>query len=134
MVSVSAPAPTSLSSPEVALSVVLPILGLLILLGIWVICKQKRSKGNLEAVGRDVCWDVRGARGVGDCDCSGKRPTEIDVDMEGGRPCELKTGPVIYQGLTWQREWNKPQRSSEQSCEFSPFDKLDRNQPWQISN
>ncbi|XP_059112062.1 erythroid membrane-associated protein isoform X1 [Peromyscus eremicus] len=44
---VAAPAPTSLSSPEVALSVVLPILGLLILLGIWVICKQKRSKEKL---------------------------------------------------------------------------------------
>lgn len=29
-----------------ALSVVLPILGLLILLGIWLICKQKKSKGN----------------------------------------------------------------------------------------
>lgn len=47
MVSVSAAAPGSLSSPAVALSVVLPILGLLILLGIWLICKQKRSKGNL---------------------------------------------------------------------------------------
>ncbi|XP_036033206.1 erythroid membrane-associated protein isoform X2 [Onychomys torridus] len=44
---IGAPAPTSLSSPEVALSVVLPILGLLILLGIWVICKQKRSKEKL---------------------------------------------------------------------------------------
>nr|XP_048290557.1 erythroid membrane-associated protein isoform X2 [Myodes glareolus]XP_048290558.1 erythroid membrane-associated protein isoform X2 [Myodes glareolus]XP_048290560.1 erythroid membrane-associated protein isoform X2 [Myodes glareolus]XP_048290561.1 erythroid membrane-associated protein isoform X2 [Myodes glareolus]XP_048290562.1 erythroid membrane-associated protein isoform X2 [Myodes glareolus] len=41
------PAPGSLSSPAVALSVVLPILGLLILLGIWLICKQKRSKEKL---------------------------------------------------------------------------------------
>ncbi|XP_035295556.1 erythroid membrane-associated protein isoform X1 [Cricetulus griseus] len=44
---VAAPAPGSLSSPAVALSVVLPILGLLILLGIWLICKQKRSKEKL---------------------------------------------------------------------------------------
>ncbi|XP_051027752.1 erythroid membrane-associated protein isoform X2 [Acomys russatus] len=41
------PDPGSLSSPEVALSVVLPILGLLILLGIWLICKQKKSKEKL---------------------------------------------------------------------------------------
>uniref|UniRef100_A0A8C2MQA8 Erythroblast membrane-associated protein n=1 Tax=Cricetulus griseus TaxID=10029 RepID=A0A8C2MQA8_CRIGR len=46
---IGAPAPGSLSSPAVALSVVLPILGLLILLGIWLICKQKRSKGVLFA-------------------------------------------------------------------------------------
>ncbi|XP_052033144.1 erythroid membrane-associated protein isoform X2 [Apodemus sylvaticus] len=39
--------PRSLSSPAVALSVVLPILGLLILLGIWIICKQKKSKEKL---------------------------------------------------------------------------------------
>ncbi|CAO2588772.1 Erythroid membrane-associated protein [Lemmus lemmus] len=44
---IGAPASGSLSSPAVALSVVLPILGLLILLGIWLICKQKRSKENL---------------------------------------------------------------------------------------
>ncbi|XP_021490691.1 erythroid membrane-associated protein isoform X1 [Meriones unguiculatus] len=44
---IGAPAPGSLSSPEVALSVVLPILGLLILLGIWLICKQKKSKEKL---------------------------------------------------------------------------------------
>ncbi|CAH6790780.1 Ermap [Phodopus roborovskii] len=44
---IGAPAPGSLSSPTVALSVVLPILGLLILLGIWIICKQKRSKEKL---------------------------------------------------------------------------------------
>ncbi|KAL1777104.1 Erythroid membrane-associated [Sigmodon hispidus] len=44
---IGAPAPGSLSSPVVALSVVLPILGLLILLGIWLICKQKRSKEKL---------------------------------------------------------------------------------------
>ncbi|XP_028643804.1 erythroid membrane-associated protein isoform X2 [Grammomys surdaster] len=44
---IGAPDPGSLSSPAVALSVVLPVLGLLILLGIWLICKQKKSKEKL---------------------------------------------------------------------------------------
>lgn len=44
---IRAPDPGSLSSPAVALSVVLPVLGLLILLGIWLICKQKKSKEKL---------------------------------------------------------------------------------------
>ncbi|XP_034359650.1 erythroid membrane-associated protein isoform X2 [Arvicanthis niloticus] len=44
---IGAPDLGSLSSPAVALSVVLPILGLLILLGIWLICKQKKSKEKL---------------------------------------------------------------------------------------
>ncbi|XP_031234309.1 erythroid membrane-associated protein isoform X3 [Mastomys coucha] len=44
---IGAPERESLSSPAVALSVVLPILGLLILVGIWLICKQKKSKEKL---------------------------------------------------------------------------------------
>uniref|UniRef100_A0A8C6GXW2 Erythroblast membrane-associated protein n=1 Tax=Mus spicilegus TaxID=10103 RepID=A0A8C6GXW2_MUSSI len=44
---IGAPERGSLSSPAVALSVVLPVLGLLILLGIWLICKQKKSKEKL---------------------------------------------------------------------------------------
>lgn len=90
-VSVSAPDLGSLSSPAVALSVVLPILGLLILLGIWLICKQKKSKGNF--VVKEL-W-ARGCGGVGDRDCSGERPTGVDVDMTfaaGGRPGQLKMG------------------------------------------
>uniref|UniRef100_A0A8C3WE43 Erythroblast membrane associated protein (Scianna blood group) n=1 Tax=Catagonus wagneri TaxID=51154 RepID=A0A8C3WE43_9CETA len=43
---VAAPSPGSFSSSEVALAVILPILGILIVLGIYFIWKQRRSRGN----------------------------------------------------------------------------------------
>jgi hypothetical protein len=51
-----------------------------------------------------------------DCDCSGERPTGVDVDTifaAGGRPCQLKTGTATCQGITWQREGSKLWRGSE---------------------
>uniref|UniRef100_A0A8D0WFC5 Erythroblast membrane associated protein (Scianna blood group) n=1 Tax=Sus scrofa TaxID=9823 RepID=A0A8D0WFC5_PIG len=43
---VAAPSPGSFSSSEVALAVILPLLGILIVLGIYFIWKQRRSRGN----------------------------------------------------------------------------------------
>jgi uncharacterized iron-regulated membrane protein len=46
VVSVSAPSPGRFSLSAVVLAVVLPVLGLLIIAGICLIWKQRRSKGN----------------------------------------------------------------------------------------
>uniref|UniRef100_A0A8D0WF96 Erythroblast membrane associated protein (Scianna blood group) n=1 Tax=Sus scrofa TaxID=9823 RepID=A0A8D0WF96_PIG len=43
---IAAPSPGSFSSSEVALAVILPLLGILIVLGIYFIWKQRRSRGN----------------------------------------------------------------------------------------
>lgn len=93
MVSVLAPSPGRISSSAMALAVVLPVLGVLIIVGVFLIWKQRRSKGNQvvreswlarSGAGFSRTWPGRSRRGHESS--MGWRPCKM-AERELGEPC-----------------------------------------------
>lgn len=117
---VSAPPPERVSSTIVTLAMILPLLGLLIVMGICIIWKQRKAKGNY--VVREP--GLEGSETVAFLE---KGWEEGDIEVMAIHRWETlqvgweKTGRATLWGLILQKGSKKVQKAPGKICEFSSF-------------